>query len=196
MAGHRILMRAATLAVAVGALAMTAGAAFAQAQQPAGSPAQREAMDRLDFMNGEWRGDAWSSGPGGRVDMTQTERVGDMLGGSVKVIEGRGYSADGETVFNAFAVVSWDEESGYTMRAYSSGRAGDFPLELTDDGFKWSTPAGPNARVDYTAVVADGRWHEVGDYVVEGRPPVRFIELNLTRVGDSDWPGAGAVSPR
>jgi hypothetical protein len=25
---------------------------------------------------------------------------------------------------------------------------------------------------------------------------VRFFEMTLTRVGDTDWPGAGAISPK
>ncbi|RZJ04580.1 MAG: hypothetical protein EON89_07095 [Brevundimonas sp.] len=65
----------------------------AQAQMPAspaGSPAQREALDRLAFLDGEWRGTATVHGPGGTTVLTQTERVGPMLGGSVRVIEGRG----------------------------------------------------------------------------------------------------------
>lgn len=48
----------------------------------------------------------------------------------------------------------------------------------------------------YTAVVKDGTWHEVGDRVVPEKEPVRFFEMTLKRVGDSSWPGAGAISPK
>lgn len=185
-------------AAALAVIAVSSAApAFAQAQQPAGSPVQRERVGALDFMNGEWRGTATTTMPGHTTVLTQTERVGPLLGGSVKLVEGRGYAADGSTQFNAFAVLSWDERAGkYLFRSYANGYTGEYPFELTENGFRWEMPAGPNAMIKYVAVVQNGTWHEVGDYVAEGQPPRRFIELRLTRVGDTDWPGAGAVSPQ
>jgi len=50
--------------------------------------------------------------------------------------------------------------------------------------------------IRYTAVIKDGTWNEVGDRVTKGQEPVRFFEMNLTRVGDSDWPAAGAIPPK
>lgn len=171
----------------------------AQAQTPAspnGSPAQRAALDRLAFLDGEWRGTATIHGPGGTMELTQTERVGPMLGGSVRVIEGRGYAADGSTQFNAMAIVSWDARAGkYGFRSYAQGYSGDYAFEATEDGFRWETPAGPGARIQYVAVVKDGTWHEVGTYVAEGQPPREMIDMRLTRVGDTGWPAAGAVDP-
>ncbi|MFK4059238.1 DUF1579 domain-containing protein [Brevundimonas sp. NPDC046655] len=169
------------------------------AQMPAspnGSEAQRAAINRLNFMDGEWRGEATVHGPSGTMTLTQTERVGSMLGGSIKIIEGRGYAADGSTQFNAIALVSWDVRAGrYGFRSYAQGYSGDYAFEATEDGFRWETPAGPNAKMQYVAVVRDGTWHEVGTYVAEGQPPRKAIEMRLTRVGDTDWPAGGAVSP-
>jgi hypothetical protein len=48
----------------------------------------------------------------------------------------------------------------------------------------------------YTAVIRDGRWHEVGDRILKEGQPVRFIEMDVTRLGDTDWPAGGAVPPR
>ena len=76
------------------------------------------------------------------------------------------------------------------------GRQGTFPLTPTDDGYVWTIPAGPGRTLRYTAVVKDGVWNEVGDLLMEGKPPVRTFEMTLRRVGDTDWPSAGAVSPR
>ncbi|HEY1071911.1 DUF1579 domain-containing protein [Brevundimonas sp.] len=171
----------------------------AQAQMPAspnGTEAQRAAIGRLDFMDGEWRGEAIVHGPTGTMTLTQTERVGSMLGGSIKVIEGRGYAADGTTQFNAMALVSWDARAGrYGFRSYAQGYSGDYVFEATDDGFRWEMPAGPNAKMQYVAVVRDGTWHEVGTYVAEGQPPRQMVEMRLTRVGDTTWPAGGAVAP-
>ncbi len=165
--------------------------------QPAGSAAQRETVGALDFLDGEWRGEAVIHGPGGNETLTQTERVGSLLGGSIKVIEGRGYAADGSTVFNAMAVLSWDEREGrYRFRSWANGFSGDYRFERTDDGFRWETPAGPNARIEYVATIRDGTWHEVGTFIMEGQPPRQMIDMRLTRIGDTDWPADGAVSPR
>jgi hypothetical protein len=159
--------------------------------------AQREGMAPLAYMNGVWRGPATTTLPSGEVhNITQTERIGPFLDGSVKVIEGRGYEPDGRVGFNAFGVISYDPATKkYTMRSYAQGYQGDFVITPTVDGYTWEIPAGP-MTIRYTAVIKDGKWREVGDRIMPGRPPVRFFEMNLVRVGDSDWPGAGAISPK
>lgn len=192
----RVLFK--TLVSAAAALALLApAAASAQEQMPAGSDEQRAAMDALSFMDGEWRGQATSFGPGGvRTDLIQTERVGPFLGGSVRVVEGRGYDAEGATAFNALGVISWnDAEDRYEFSAWANGRQGHYQFERTETGFTWEVPAGPGAVIRYVATIQDGVWHEVGDYVREGGQPLRFIEMTLHRIGDSGWPGEGSVSP-
>ena len=159
--------------------------------------AQREAMIPLAFMDGVWRGPAWIIRPSGeKHTSTQTERIGPFLDGSVKVIEGRGYDADGKVSFNAFGTISYDPATrAYTLHSYALGNVGDFVLTLAADGYVWDIPAGP-MTIRYTAVVKDGAWREVGDRIMPGKEPVRFFEMNLKRVGDTTWPAAGAISPR
>jgi hypothetical protein len=50
--------------------------------------------------------------------------------------------------------------------------------------------------IRYTAVIKDGAWREVGDRIIPGKDPIRFFEMNLKRIGDSDWPGGGAISQK
>ncbi len=159
--------------------------------------AEREAMQKFSYMDGVWRGTAWTILPSGeKHTITQTERIGPFLDGTIKVIEGRGYEADGKVAFNAFGIASYNPATrAYTLRSYAMGQAGDFVLTPTDDGFTWEIPAGP-MTIRYTATVKNGTWREVGDRVVAGKEPVRFFEMNLKRVGDTDWPAAGAVSPK
>jgi hypothetical protein len=38
--------------------------------------------------------------------------------------------------------------------------------------------------------------HEIGERIVPGGEPVRFFEMTLKRIGDTDWPAAGAVGPK
>jgi hypothetical protein len=159
--------------------------------------AQRTAMARLAMLDGVWRGPAWTLTPQGRREMVQAERIGPFLDGSVRVMEGRGYTADGAVAFNAFGVVSYDPATQrYSLTSWAMGFMGTFPLRLTDDGYVWEAPAGPGAIMRYTAVVRDGTWHEIGERIVGDAPPVRTVELNLRRVGDSDWPAANPVPMR
>ena len=157
--------------------------------------AQREAMAKFAFMDGVWRGPAYTILPSGvKHSITQTERIGPFLDGSVKVLEGRGYEADGRVSFNAFGTISYDvTKKTYTLHSYAQGFTGDFLFTPTGDGYVWEIPAGPGVTIRYTAVVKDGTFKEVGDTIVAGKEPVRTFEMVLKRVSDTDWPAAGAV---
>ena len=192
MVGHR-LATLALLTFMAGAIALGQG----RPDPAAAIRAQREAMQRLAFMDGVWRGTAWTILPSGeKHTITQTERIGPFLDGSVKVIEGRGYDPDGTVTFNAFGTISYNQATRvYTMHSYAQGNVGDFVLTPTSDGYVWEIPAGP-MTIRYTAVIKGDAWREVGDRIVAGKEPVRFFEMNLKRVGATDWPAAGAVSPK
>ena len=176
------------------------GLAAQQRDSAALLAAQRAAMQPLAVLDGTWRGTATYHRPDGKTFVsTHTERIGPFLDGTVKVIEGRSFKPDGSVAFNAFAIVSFDPATGaYGFRSYAMGHANDFPFEPTANGFKWETTqpgdAG-SATTRYTTTIEDGRWHEVGERLVPGKPPVRFIELDLQRVGDTDWPAGGAIGP-
>jgi hypothetical protein len=181
-------------------ITLAAAAAPALAQGPPNPSAriakQQAAMKALSWMDGVWRGPAVTTRPGGqKITVTQTERSGPLLGGAVHVVEGRGYNADGSTGFNALGIISYDpDKEAYSMRSYAMGQVGDFPLTLTPTGAVWTIPAGP-ATIRYTITAKDGVWHEVGERVVEGQPPTPFFEMTLKRIGDSEWPSAGAIPP-
>jgi hypothetical protein len=106
--------------------------------------AQREAMRPLAIMDGVWRGPASITMPSGETHtVTQTERVGPFLDGSIKVMEGRGYDADGKVAFNAFGTISYNPATRvYTMHSHAQGHVGDFVLTLTPtaDGFRLGNP--------------------------------------------------------
>lgn len=190
-------MRSTMFAVLLCAAPFAAAPALAQqGYDPAPRiAAQKEAMKALAFLDGEWRGPAKSlRSDGGWHAMTQTERVGPMLDGTVKVIEGRGYEADGAVSFNAFAVISYDpDRKTYSMRSYTAGRSGDYPINPTPTGFTWEIQAGPQMKIQYEATVKDGVWTEIGTRVPVSGPPVKFIEFSVTRLKDSVWPAAGFV---
>lgn len=158
---------------------------------------QRAALERLQQYDGIWRGDATVyNADGSTLQLIQTERVGPLLGGTLRVIEGRGYMPNGTLTFNAFAVISFTPSTGrYTFRSYAQGYAGDFPLEVSDDGFSWSIQTG-SATLRYTSTNRGGVWTEVGERLEAGKPPQKTFEMQLRRVSNTDWPASGAVGPR
>jgi hypothetical protein len=182
------------------AAALAACSAFSQAPQDPATliAAQRKAMAALSFMDGVWRGPAWTLQPSGEKRMiTQTERIGAFLDGSVKVIEGRGYRADSSVGFNALGIISYDPaKKTYAMRSYAMGRAGDFAFTPLPDGYTWETPAGPGAVIRYTATVKGDSLLEVGDRIVAGQDPVRIFEMELKRIADTSWPAGDPVPAR
>ncbi|MFA6310662.1 MAG: hypothetical protein WCV99_18990 [Sterolibacterium sp.] len=178
--------------------AVSAGSSAAGAPDtPMLQAAQRQSMQPLGIFDGTWRGAAKVTLPDGKtLDITQTERVGPFLDGTIKVIEGRGYAPDGTAPFNAFAVISYSPQTGkYNFRSYAQGYSGDFPLEVRADGFTWSVNMG-RATLRYTATVKDDAWVEIGERIVEGQAPVKTFEMTLRRVGATDWPAAGSVPPK
>jgi len=167
----------------------------AQQAGTAALAAQRDAQAKLAWMDGTWRGPAVTRTPGGEHRVTQTERIGTMLGGTLRVIEGKGFNPDGSVGFNAFAVLSYDPATkAYDFRSYAQGRSGDFVLRPTADGYVWEIPAGA-ATIRYTATLKDKVWTEIGERVVPGQAPVQFFEMHLTRVGDTNWPNGAAMTP-
>ncbi|WP_265563280.1 DUF1579 domain-containing protein [Sphingomicrobium arenosum] len=154
---------------------------------------QQEKMAVFDWMHGEWRGTATRFERGGPVQMVQTERVGPMLDGAILVIEGRGYEGEtGALSFNAFGVIHYDVAAQqYRIRTNAMGRGGEFRVEPVENGFDWFIEQGPPIR--YEARLIEGQWIETGYIALPGREEARLIDMRLDRLGDTDWPMAGAV---
>ena len=184
------------IAVTAALLLTAAPAALAQDANTAAISAQQAAMKKLDWMKGRWRGPAVTQSAQGEHRVTQTERIGPALDGTLMVMEGKGFRPDGTPGFHAFGILSFDPRSGdYTLRSYAQGYAGSFKLVPRGTGYVWEVPAGPTMTIRYTANLHDGIWTEVGDRIASGQPPQRFFQMDLKRVGDTDWPEAGAQRP-
>lgn len=173
-----------------------AAPAAAQRENPALAQ-QASAMAELSFLDGEWAGPAVALEPGGRITMTQTERSGTLLGGTIRLVEGRAFDSAGKTLFNAFAVISYDARNArYSITSHAGGYSTTAELKLTRTGFEWEVPAGPGAKMHFTATIANGHWNEVGDYVANGAPPRRTFEMNVHRLRSSKWPAGDLVKRR
>jgi hypothetical protein len=168
--------------------------AAAQAPNAAMLEAQAKAMAALSFMDGEWAGPAQALEPSGPIKMTQTERSGTLLGGTVRLIEGRAYDDKGATLFNALAVITYDVRTKrYVISSHASGYATTTELTLTSDGFEWAVPAGPNARIQFKAVVQNGVWTEIGNYVGPDGQPRQTFQMTVRKLRPTTWPAETPV---
>ncbi len=190
-------MRISPVGLALALLCATPLSAQPRRDPPVQIDAQREAMAQLAWMDGVWRGPAWTITANGRHEVTQTERIGSFLGGTVRVIEGRGYNADGTVGFNALGVISYNPPtSSYLITSWAQGYFGTFSFRPTADGYVWEVPAGPAAVTRYTATIRDGTLREIGERIAGDAAPVQVFEMNLRRIGDTGWPGADPVPMR
>lgn len=157
-----------------------------QAQAPDGS-ANRAGIERLSFMVGRWRGEAWMQRGPERVRTSMTETVERKLDGTVLLVEGLGVipgtdSTATRAVHQALAVVTFDPQAGtYGLRSYiASGQFGDFALTLVPGGVSWTREV-PGGRVRNTAHIDGATWHEVGEFSRDGASWMQIMEMNLRR---------------
>jgi hypothetical protein len=173
------------------------------AQGPQQTPAQwvaaqQAAMIPLAYMDGVWRGTGWMIDAPGETPrhMTMTYRIGPFLEGAVKVIEIRGYLADGSYGFHAFNMVSFDAQKGeYVMNARAAGRSGIFAFQLAGARkYTWQI-GNPTTGLHYEGALENGEWIQIGRRIAPGAEPIIMSDYRLRRVADTDWPEAGAIGP-
>jgi len=147
---------------------------------------QRSAMKKLDFLIGEWSGEARVvRGPGEPVDLVQTEEAQYKLGGLLLSIEGIGRAkSDGRLMLQALGLVSFDDESGaYRMRAFNDGRWLETEVKLTEDGLgmSWGFSLGDIRTSSILRINEKGEWTELGEIAFGSQPPRKFMELVVRR---------------
>jgi hypothetical protein len=153
------------------------------APQPASNAAdtQREAMRKLNFLVGRWRGPVTVvRGPGEPLHLIQAEDVESKLDGLVLLIEGKSTGADGNIPFQALATIAFDEGTHtYRFRAYNEGHYIDTELTVIPDGFSWGFAAGPAHIVNTMHLTGKGQWQESTEVAVGDNPPRKSIDMLL-----------------
>jgi hypothetical protein len=170
------------LHAAVPAMLVAFGLALA-AQNPPATDGPREAMRKLDFLVGRWKGPVTVvRGAGEPLHLTQTENVESRLDGLVLVIEGKSTGADNNAAFQALASIAFDEATHtYRFRAYNDGHYLDTELTVLLNGFSWGFAAGPAHIVNTMHLTAKGQWQETTEVAVGSDPPRRSIDMLLDR---------------
>jgi hypothetical protein len=164
--------------------------AFMPANAQHAPNASAQAMQKLAYLVGEWRGKASViMGPGGPVEAAQHEVVEWAAGGTVLTIAGRGTVIEGgaeRVVHDAFATIWWDAEGNrYRMRAHlANGQAVDAAPVVGADTLVWGFHHPQAGQLRYTiTLTADGDWHEIGERSVDGKTNwMKIIEMRLTKI--------------
>lgn len=140
-------------------------------------------MKRLSFLVGQWRGEATTVVAGVRKRLDQTEDVRLRLDGLVLLVEGTGRDPEtGAIVFSALATIAFDEASGtYRFRAHSDGNYLDTEMTVREKGVEWGYSRGPAVITNVMKLDAEGRWIEFTDVSVNGGPPRRVTEIQVSR---------------
>lgn len=157
--------------------------------QPPRAPdieAQRAALKKLDFLVGEWSGEARVlRGPDEPLELIQTEDAQYKLDGLILVIEGIGKTkADGKVVLQAFGVISYDDEARtYRMRAYNDGRYLETDLELSENGkgVTWGFALGDIKTSSTLRINEKGEWTELTEIAIGPQPARKLMELTVSR---------------
>ena len=149
--------------------------------------AKRAAMAKLNFLVGDWGGEAMAVvARGQQVRVWQTEWVRPKAKGLILAVEGVGRrlpsTGPADTIFNSWAVIDWAPEKGYFMRSYVlDGRSGEFPVTVTDSGFVWGFEV-PGGRTRYTmAITPAGEWYEKGEFSRDGTQWFTTMEMRLKK---------------
>lgn len=156
-------------------------------QTPAST--QREAMKKLDYMIGQWKGTGWIEREGGRQTFAGTETVQGKLGGLALLVEGnfkgKVSGKDEEvTVHETLAVLSYDEKAkSYRFRTYlANGSYGDQELKLIEGGWQWGFQF-PGGHLRFiTKLNEKDQWFEIGEISRDGKTWQKFFEMTLQRV--------------
>ena len=160
-------------------------------QPPTGPAGQRDAMKKLDFLIGQWKGEGWMEfAPGQRRTFKGTEVVQRKLDGLLVAIDGvhRGRIGDkGEevVVHSAFAMVSYDDKANrYRFQAFTGrGSYEDTEAKVSDGQLVWGMKVPQFGDVRYTTKLDEkGRWFEVGEVSQDGKAWRKFFEMTLERV--------------
>lgn len=148
-------------------------------------------MRKLDFLVGEWRGEALvQQGPGKGERALQHEVVRTKLGGRVLLIEGIGHRKletgfPGEVVHDAVGVISFDEKTQkYRFDAWTE-RAGYVQawMEVGEkNSARWGFDTPDGGKVRYTITLTEkGEWHEAGEYSRDGNRWFPTMEMTLAK---------------
>ncbi|WP_170073218.1 DUF1579 family protein [Mongoliibacter ruber] len=150
-----------------------------------GQVSSQEAIKKLDFLLGEWEGQAKAvTGPGQVQELHQFESVELRMGEKMLFMEGKGYQ-ENEMVFNAVGLVTFDEgKQEYEMQSWlaTGEKTKAYFKEKGDKFFEWGFEL-PNGKIRYFIKLDEkGRWSESGEFSPNGEVWYPSFEMLLSKI--------------
>jgi hypothetical protein len=144
------------------------------------------AMNKLRFMEGQWKGSGWIQFGPQKSTFVQTEDIRFKVNGTVLQIEGLGVDAKNtsQVIHEAFALISYDQaNSRYLMRAIrGNGNYVDAETHLLEDGaFEWKFRSPQAGEIRYTIRLINSQWVEKGEINRDGTNWIQFFEMTLNK---------------
>jgi len=147
--------------------------------------AHQEALKKLEFLAGTWKGKAWFwTGPDQKHEVDQTEVVQFKQSGVLLHIEGLGRDAKtGAIVHDALAVIAFDDVGQkYKFTSWAgAGRSGESEAKVGPNRLEWGMKNGP-WTIRYVIVLSEkGEWYEIGERSTDGATWLKFFEMTLQK---------------
>ena len=126
--------------------------------------AQRDAMQKLAFLTGQWVGEArLLRGPTEFVELLQT-------------------ASGGQALLQAFGIISYDDESEtYHLRAFNDGRFLETEVKLLEHGkgMTWGFALGEIKTKSVLRINEHGEWTEFAEIFIGSQSPKKLLELTV-----------------
>jgi len=157
------------------------------AQSPAPENHKQE-MQKLAYMAGKWKGEASIRQPNGAlIQVSQEEDIQFKLDGTILMVEGTGRNEEGNVVFNAIGIISYNPDTkSFGMKSHLlDGKQTDAYFKIqTENNFEWGFTLANNARIRYNIIMnpQENSWKEKGEYSPDGTTWYPFMEMNLTKL--------------
>lgn len=155
--------------------------AMSQTPRMPNTETQREAMKKLSFLIGSWRGEARLFRGTAPVELIQTEVAQYKLDGLILMIEGVGQTkSDGKSALQALGVLSYDDAAGaYHMRAFNDGRWLETDVKLAESGkgLTWGFVLGEFRIKSSLQISESGEWTEFHEITVGAGTPRKLMEV-------------------
>jgi len=143
---------------------VAAGNAWAQDEKPE----ERIAIEKLDFLVGNWAGSGWSYDENGEAsEYFDTEDVWYDAQKTLLIIQARGFRENSQ-FYGLHTVIYYDAEAGhYWYNPYTARGARRFKCSLNDQVFTCLNEA-EDYRLTFERLEG-GEWSEVGKRLVGGK---------------------------
>jgi hypothetical protein len=152
---------------------------------------QKAEMKKLHFLQGEWKGEAWTISPNREKHfIIQTEKVEIQQNGLVLTIHGNGIDKKSlmskpKMVHDAFALLFFDRErQKVQMMAFNKGnRILTEPIVGNDQSMIWGFSLPNTGEVRYTIRLNEqGQWFEIGEFSRDGVQWFKNFEMKLNKL--------------